>query len=103
MIDKLPKMNRVEMVRSDISGQFFPSSECEIVVIKIVKHKDEKMTAYNPVAPRETEYREEVKPEEKKLPLVNLGTKEGNEIAQMAHSIIPKHMRDIFGSGPPLA
>jgi hypothetical protein len=108
MTTKLPKMNKVEMVRSDISGQFFPSDECEIVVIKIVKHRDEKMTAFNPVAPRTIEpvkiepAKEEIRGNDiKSVPAaLDFGSKEGNAIMQKTHSLIPPQFRNVFSAPP---
>ena len=49
MIDKLPKMNRIEMVRCEVTGKLFPASECEIVIIKIIKSKASNINSYNPL------------------------------------------------------
>ena len=106
MSDKLPKMNKVEMVRSDISGQFFPSDECEIVVIKLIKHKEEKMTAYNPFSSdRPANIKTDVVENGKPITDVKGVDTSSPEFAKLMHtkrSIIPPAMKDIFSKPPEL-
>ena len=111
MIGKIPKMNKVEMVRSDVSGKLLKSDECEVIIIKIINGKDEDINSYSPFGRRE-EIKKEADPEiiqafkdaventKKIVPQMDTSSKEYNESVQIKHSIIPKHMQDIFAPPP---
>ena len=107
MLEKAQKLNKVEMVRSDISGKLFPVSECEIVVIKIVKAKNEDINSYSPLAPMGTtkEVVDVGKPATedtiKKLGL-DPASPEFNKMMHRKHSVIPPGLKDIFSKPPEL-
>jgi hypothetical protein len=106
MIDKLPKMNKVEMVRSDVSGKLFKSDECEIIIIKIIKGKNEDINSYSPFGQKEkivervVERTPDIKEVEAKVPQLDTASQDYNRAVQIKHSIIPKHMQDLFAPPP---
>lgn len=102
MLDKTPKLNRIEMVRSDVSGKLFPASECELVIIKIVKAKSEDVNGYNPFV-REQNLSSVVVEEGKPATVLPTFTPEQIERGQRkARSAIPPALRDIFTKPPEL-
>ena len=108
MIDKAPKLNRIEMVRSDVSGKLFPASDCEMVIIKIVKGKTEDINEYNPFSNTKVniEERPVLKREELATPVVekpsipNIDSPEFKAAMQRRNSAIPPAMRDLFSKPP---
>jgi hypothetical protein len=106
MIEKAPKLNKIEMVRSDVSGKLFPMDECEMVIIRIVKGKNEDINEYNPivkepVARREAEHT--IVPAgfipktlvDEHAP-INYEDPKVMKSVSIARSIVPRNMQDLF-------
>ena len=104
--DKVIKsMPKVEMVRCEVTGKLYPASECEVVIIKIIKHRDADMNHYNPIEPKERTFVETGKPITVPTvtgPVVDTSSPEYNKIIQTKHSVIPKSMQDLFSPPPGL-
>ena len=105
---KLPKMNKVEMVRSDISGKLFPVSDCEVVIVKIIKGKKEDINAYSPFNSTKGPVTEDFAPaktfrsKETTGVVVDPESEEYNKAVHKNTSVIPPSMRDIFQKPPEL-
>lgn len=106
MLNKISKINKIEMVRSDISGKLFPADECEMVVIKIIKAKFEDINGYNPIVnnlprfPQEGDRIPSVPSVPLTPPLLDPASPEYNKIIHRKQSIIPPSMKDIFNKPP---
>lgn len=100
----------VEMVRCEITGNLFPASECEVVVIKIIKSKNTDINSYNPFsqAKREVTTTGYVQDVNVKIPettiktatAVDTSSPEFNKIMQKRLSAIPPSMKDLFKKPP---
>lgn len=94
-IKSLPKK---EMIRCEVSGKLVPADECEVIVIKIIKHKDVSLNGYSPFSPTKTVS------EENSNPLIPPALKKEetltpdkiNKIMAKRTSTIPSDMVDLF-------
>jgi hypothetical protein len=102
MIDKASKLNRVEFVRSDISGKLFPADQCEMIVIKIVKGKEEDINSYNQFGAREVvrapvgdaiKIPDVVK---KESFIANVDSPEFKKTMERRNAIVPRALSDVF-------
>lgn len=97
----------IEMVRCEVTGKLFPASECEVVVIKIIKSKNADINTYSPIMTHTTGLvqtdmitKEVVQTTSMNELEAFKSTPEFNKAMQKKLSVIPKHMRDIFGTPP---
>ena len=109
MVEKIPKMNKVEMVRSDISGKLFLASECEVLTIKIVKGKNEDASSLfenmsrnynNNMAEEKFVVVDNGKPATDVK--VDTSSPEFSKAMHIKRSVIPPAMKDLFQKPPEL-
>lgn len=104
-------LKAVKMVRCEVTGKLYPASECEVVVIKIVKWKNADINDINPFssrtnnAPKEAIY--VAKTEDFPINTPNMigpspDSPEFNKIIHRKLSAIPPSMKDIFNKPPEL-
>lgn len=108
----LKSMPKVEMVRCELTGKLYPASECEVIVIKIVKWKNADINSYNPFpsktndAPKESVFVPKTDNMPLNLPSITANpTVESPEFNKMMHrklSAIPPSMKDLFKKPPEL-
>ena len=102
----IKQMNKVEMVRCEVTGKLYPANECEVVVIKIIKWKDADINNYNT-------FTSTVKTKEVDINRVLTDTPEDKSVVvpppafnskmmQKQLSVVPKAMRDVFSKPPEL-
>ncbi len=104
MLDK--NIPEVEMVRCEVTGKLYPASECEIVVIKIVKSKQADINSYNPFNNSSARQEEKVVVVDNGKPVtdvkVDTSSPEFSKAMHIKRSVIPPAMKDLFQKPPEL-
>jgi hypothetical protein len=103
--DKTMKaMPKVEMVRCEVTGKLFPATECEVVIIKIIKSKSADINSYSPfVGATNSVGKIEVVDKGKPatdVPVVDTSSPEYSKGLQRRMSVIPAAMKDLFQKPP---
>lgn len=101
----IKSMPKVEMVRCEVTGKLFPATECEVVIIKIIKSKGANINNYTPFAMANNSTGIEVVEKGKlaiNTPVVDTSSLEFSKAIQRKMSVVPSALKDIFQKPPEL-